>query len=217
MCKLFEETYEQYDVTVLDPDRDAEQRGIRDAGFETPALENRRELFAVMLAHALRYLRLYYDSDERLAADEKFAAWLDELNRIIPNGVGKLIGARVNLESAARLIAAFIYMATVEHEILGTGLWNYQLWTNVQPVRIYRNGQREPVDVYQRLVNANFNLNVGRTRLMHDFGYLALDRKGADAFRCFRYELQALQEKIDQEPFACWRITPRILEANINA
>ena len=217
MCKLFEETYEQYDLNVLDPDRDAEQRGIQDAGFETPALANRRELFAVMLAHALRYLRLYYDSDERLAADERFAAWLDELNRIIPNGVGKLIGARVNLESAARLIAAFIYMATVEHEALGTGLWNYQLWTNVQPVRIYHNGQREPVDVYQRLVNANFNLNVGRTRLMHDFGYLALDRKGADAFRRFRYELQALQEKIDQEPFACWRITPRILEANINA
>ena len=32
-------------------------------------------------------------------------------------------------------MAAFIYMGTVEHELLGTGLWNYQMWTHVQPVK----------------------------------------------------------------------------------
>jgi hypothetical protein len=217
MCKLFEETYDQYDITVLDPERDAELRGIRNAGFDTPALSNRQTLFDVMQAHALRYLRIYYESDEKLRGDPAFEGWIEELNRLVPNGVGKLLGDDVGIEKAARLIAAFIYMATVEHEILGTGLWNYQLWTNLQPVRIYRNGQREPLDVYQRLVNANFNLNVSRTRLMHDFGYLALDRKGADAFRLFRYELQTLQEKMEQEPFAHWKIYPNILEANINA
>ena len=217
MCKLLEETYGQYDITVLDPDRDAERRGIRNAGFDTPALSNRQALFDVMLAHALRYLRIYYESDEKLRGDPGFEGWVGELNRLVPNGVGKLLGDKIGIESAARLIAAFIYMAAVEHEILGTGLWNYQLWTNLQPVRIYRNGQREPLDVYQRLVNANFNLNVSRTRLMYDFGYLALDRKGADAFRVFRYELQTLQEKMDQVPFAHWKIYPNILEANINA
>jgi arachidonate 15-lipoxygenase len=217
MCKLFEETYDQYDITVLDPERDAERRGIRNAGFDTPALSNRQALFDVMQAHALRYLRIYYDSDERLCADPSFEGWVEELNRLVPNGVSKLLGDHIRIERAARLIAAFIYMAAVEHEILGTGLWNYQLWTNVQPVRIYRNDQHETLDVYQRLVNANFNLNVSRTRLMHDFGYLALDRKGADAFRLFRYELQTLQEKMEQEPFAHWKIYPNMLEANINA
>jgi arachidonate 15-lipoxygenase len=217
MCKLFSETYEHYDITVLDPERDAAQRGILDAGFETPALSNRLALFGVMHAHALRYLHLYYDSDEKLRIDVNFQDWVEELNRLIPNGVQKLLGEEITIEKAARLIAAFIYMATVEHEILGTGLWNYQLWTHVQPMRIYRNGQREPLDVYQRLVNANFNLNVSRARLMHDFGYLALDRQGADAFRMFRYELQSLQEEMEQEPFAFWKIYPNILEANINA
>src|SRR5205085_8586232 len=143
-----------------------------------------------------------------LSADASVRGWVEELNRNIPNGVHKLLGEQVIIENAARLIASFIYMAAVEHEILGTGLWNYQLWTNIQPVRIYRNGQREPLDVYQRLVNANFNLNVRRARLMQDFGYLALDRKGADAFRIFRYELQRLQEEMEQEPFACWKIYP---------
>lgn len=217
MCKLFAETYEQYDITVLDPARDAEQRGIAGAGFETPALSNRQALFNVMNAHALRYLRLYYDSDEKLCADEHLQNWVEELNLLVPNGIRKLLGEHITIESAARLITAFIYMVTVEHEILGTGLWNYQLWTYVQPIRIYRNGQLEALDVYQRLVNANFNLNVRRARLMQDFGYLALDHKGADAFRIFRAELQALQEKMEQEIFACWKIYPNILEANINA
>lgn len=217
MCKLLEETYWQYDIAVLDPARDAEQRGILDAGFDTPALSNRQAIFDVMHAHALRYLRLYYDADEKLRADANFTGWVEELNRIIPNGVGKLVDGEITVEKSARLIAAFIYMASMEHEILGTGLWNYQLWTHVEPVRVYKNGQREPLDVYQRLVNANFNLNVGRTRLMHDFGYLALDHKGADAFRIFRYELQTLQEQMEQETFAPWKIYPKILEANINA
>jgi arachidonate 15-lipoxygenase len=217
MCKLLSDTYEQYDITVLDPEREARQQGILDAGFDTPALKNRMSLFDVFHAHALRYLRLYYEGDEKLRADAYFQGWIEELNRIIPNGVQKLLGEDVSIGNAARLIAAFIYMASVEHEILGTGLWNYQLWTNVQPVRIYRNGQREPLDVYQRLVNANFNLNVSRARLMHDFGYMALDRKGADAFRVFRYELQCLQEQMEQELHACWKIYPNILEANINA
>ena len=125
--------------------------------------------------------------------------------------------AAITIEGAARLIAAFIYMATVEHEILGTGLWNYQMWTHIQPVRVYKNGQREPLDVYQRLVNANFNLNVNRARLLQDFGYLALDANGAHAFRKFKEELQALQGRLEQEPFAHWKMYPLILEANINA
>lgn len=217
MCKLFADTYDQYDVTVLDPPRDAERRGITSGRFDTLALTNRLELFNVMLAHALRYMRMYYDSDEALRADENFQNWLAELDRLVPNGIRRLSGDVISIESAGRLIAAFIYMATVEHEILGTGLWNYQLWTNVQPVRIYRNGQRETVDVYQRLVNANFNLNVRRARLMQDFSYLALNRKGADAFRLFQYELQLLQSRMEQETFAHWKIYPNILEANINA
>ena len=217
MCKLFEESYEQYDITVLDPDRDAEGRGIKDAGFETPALLNRQAHFDVMYAHACNYLKLYYSSDAALGADAAVASWADALDGMVPNGVRALLGSDVTLEGTARLIAAFIYMATVEHEILGTGLWNYQLWTHVQPVRVYKNGQREPIDVYQRLVNANFNLNVSRAQLLQDFSYLALDEKGVNAFRKFKADLQQLQARLAKEPFAYWKIYPNILEANINA
>jgi hypothetical protein len=47
----------------------------------------------------------------------------------VPGGVDRLLGDKITIEGAARLIAAYLYVGTVEHEVLGTGLWNYQLWT----------------------------------------------------------------------------------------
>ncbi|WP_395851911.1 lipoxygenase family protein [Cystobacter fuscus] len=217
MCQLFEETYHEYDISILDPSLDAKRRGIEDAGFDTPALDNRRQLFDVIHDHASRYLRLYYASDEQLRADVSFRAWVDDLDRLIPGGTRKVLGGELSLPGTARLIAALIYLVTVEHELLGTGMWNYQLWTHVQPVRVYEDNRREPIDVYQRLVNANFNLNVHRKQLLSDFSYLALEPRGAAAMRTFREELLAIDAKLEQEPPTCWRLSPRILEANINA
>ena len=115
------------------------------------------------------------------------------------------------------LLSTLIYLTTVEHEIVGSGVWDYQLWSDVQPVRVYRGGRRQPLDVYQRLVNANFNLNVAphptHGRLL---------RCGARPGRCgrlppFRLDLAVLQAAMDREPAACWRIEPKRLKANINA
>jgi arachidonate 15-lipoxygenase len=64
---------------------------------------------------------------------------------------------------------------------------------------------------------ANFNLNVHRTALLDDFSTLALDAKGADAFRAFRSDLLELQRSLDATPSAPWRMDPKRLKANINA
>jgi len=96
-------------------------------------------------------------------------------------------------------------------------MWNYQLWVHRQPTRVYKNGQREPLDIYQRLVNANYTLNVRRKQLLDDFSYLSLDDRGRQAFKTFRDELLALQTRMEAEKFEYWKIYPRILEANINA
>ncbi|WP_169747922.1 lipoxygenase family protein [Pseudonocardia acaciae] len=217
MCELFEDTYDAYDITVLDPDRDAARRGLDSAGFDTPSLANLRAIFDVLHAHAARYLALYYPTDRALRADAAVVDWLATMDRLVPNGVRALSGEDVTIAGTARFVAALLHLATVQHEVLGTGLWNYQMWSQVQPVRVYRNGRRLPVDVYQRLVNANFNLNVKRAALMQDFGYLALDARAAAEFRAFQQELEELQSRLTKEPFAYWRIYPNILEANINA
>ena len=117
----------------------------------------------------------------------------------------------------ARLLARQLYLVTVQHEILGSYMWDYQLWTHRQPARIYEDFRREPLDVYQRLVNANFNLNVHRRALMDDFTYLALDDRAKAAMDQFQSELGELQADMNSPPRAVWRLDPRDLEVNINA
>jgi hypothetical protein len=217
MCKLFEHSYEKFTIVVNDPERDAAKRGITSDEFETLSLINQREIFDVMHEHAKRYIGVYYDTDEALRQDEHVQNWLAQLDKITPNGIGDVVGDNVTLKNLARLIASYIYLVTVQHELLGSFMWNYQMWLHKQPVRVYKDGRREPLDVYQRLVNANFNLNVNRKKLMDDFSYLAIDPNGADVFKAFRQALQALQGKMEQEPFAYWKIYPQMLNTNMNA
>ena len=216
LCKLLADSYEQYDIRVTDPSTDADRRGIRKGGFDLPALENRLAHWDVIHSHAHRYLNLYYDCDQDLRDDAPVEAWVNELNRLVPGGVTDLLGDKLTIEGAARLIAAYIYAGTVEHEVLGSGLWNYQLWTHVQPVRVYKDGQREPIDLYQRLVNYNFMLNVRRAPLLQDISHLALDAAGAAAFSTFLAELAALQASLEVEDRPLWKVSPKILELSLN-
>ena len=190
---------------------------------DAPTEDNLARLFGLMLAHARHYLALYYphagsspDGPESLRSDAPLGAWLDELNLLVPGGVG-VTSADVDLDSLARLVARCIYLASVQHEIAGGFLWNYQLWVHRQPVRVYASGQREPWDIYQRLVNANYNLNVHRRGLIDDFSHLALDDLGAAAMQRFCQDLQALQTDMEREPWAVWKLYPRVLKVNINA
>ncbi len=217
VCDLFQQSCADSDLRRFNPNFDVRLRGVDASELDLPAHENFRAIFDVIRAHVERYLRLYYDSGEAIAADEQLAAWLESLEAYIPHGVAELVGAPFTISGASELLATLVYFTTVEHEVLGSGVWNYQLWPDVQPPRVYASGQRIPLDVYARLVNANFTLNVRRTPLMSDFSSLALDVRGAQAFRTFHEDLTRLQAAMDGAPTTGWRIEPRMLKANINA
>lgn len=222
MCRLFEQSHREFPMVVNDPEEDAKRRQIRQQGFDTPTQDNLEAIFTVLHAHARHYLQLYYPDTPQnsgtwlIRNDAAILAWLDELNQLTPNGV-EVSRTDVTFDSLARLIARFMYLVTVQHEILGSFVWDYQLWTHRQPVRVYTNGQREPLDVYQRLVNANYNLNVNRRQLIYDFSYLALDARGKAAFGEFNRNLNALQASMEQQPWAVWKMYPKMLKVNINA
>jgi hypothetical protein len=222
LCRLFDDTWGGLDFGINDPVADAQARQVTGQGFDTPTEDNLAALFDVMHGHALDYLSLYYPhaaqgaGTEGLRDDGVLLDWLDALNELVPNGVG-LTRDSVDLAGLARLVARCIYLVSAQHEILGSFLWNYQLWTHRQPVRVYASGQPEPVDVYQRLVNANYNLNVSRRALMSDFSALAPDDLGAQSMRRFQQRLQDLQTRMDSEPWTVWKLYPRALKVNINA
>ena len=222
-CQLFDSSYGECDFGVYDPQRDAHRRGVLQQGFDTPTEDNLAELFGLMHTFTRAYVALYYPhaadnpaGNVGLRSDPALVAWLDALNRLVPHGVG-VSSADVDFDQLARLLAQCIYLVSVQHELLGSYVWNYQPWTHRQPVRMYANGQPEPLDVYQRLINANYNLNVHRRALIGDFGYLALDERGAAAMRHFSQQLQGLQSSMEQRPWAVWKLYPSVLKVNINA
>ena len=222
MCNLFSGTYVQYKFIVNDPEEDARDRGILKGGFDTPTQNDLEQLFSIFFRHASAYVHIYYESDAQIAQDAAVQNWITELDGSIPNGIKAVLRGGITRDSVSRLIARFMYLVTVQHDIVGSFLWNYQLWAHKQPTRMYRNGNRMPLDAYQRLVNANFNLNVPRTPLMNDFSDLirADDNKRAEAIQAlndFQKGLKDLETKWRMEPWYVWRVYPKLLEVNINA
>jgi hypothetical protein len=219
MCDLFDDTYREYQHSVNDPETDAKSRGLQGADLDTPTQHNLEELFDVMHRFVQNYLEIYYPRDPNgttaVRRDIEVMAWLDELNVLLPNGVG-VSRKRVTWDELARMLAGQLYLVTAQHEILGSFLWNYQLWTHRQPARIYVDFQAEPLDVYQRLVNANYILNVHRRALIHNFDALVLPN-ARDALSRFQRELRDLQAEMESEPDAVWRVYPNDLKVNINA
>lgn len=216
LYRLCDDSYKTYHFSVSDPRVDAATRGLADAAFDLPTQRNLEALFDVLHAHARRYIGLYYATDEGVQQNAPIGQWLEELNRLIPNGVARSVHA-LTRDSLARVVAGILYLVTAYHETVGAQLWNYQLWTQAQPVRIFKDGRRESLDVYQRLVNMNYLLHVIRTPLINDFTPLALDEAGRQAFRDFQANLQDLQRRMEREPWAVWKLYPDNLEANINA
>jgi hypothetical protein len=88
MCDLFDKTYLDYHHIVNDPEADGEDRKVRNAGFETPTQDNLEKLFKVMNRFTRNYLQIYYPSAPPLRRDRQVMAWLEELNKRVPNGVG---------------------------------------------------------------------------------------------------------------------------------
>lgn len=224
LCRLFTDTVGGFDVQAWDPQTYAAKRGILPAGFKQPTEENLATLFDVMHRHTTRYLAIYYATDAAVRADRAICQWVDELHKALPNGL-PMTSATLTLAGLARLAASCLYFATVQHELVGAFLWNYQPWTHVVPVRVACDGSREPVDVYQRLINMNFMLNTPRAPLLTNLTPLALPEPAQPgrqalavaAFRLLLKELEALQRAMEQEPWKPWRLYPKSLEVNINA
>jgi arachidonate 15-lipoxygenase len=218
MCRLFSDTASGFDLRMIHPFCDAEHRGVVDVPGGTPALDNRLDLWRVIHDHVERFMSRYFARTADLRGDLQYARWLDVLTEMIPAGVQELVGTPLTLEGSVELLSTLVYMATVEHEIVDANIFDYQLWNDVQPARVYETGVAEPLDVYQRLVDYNFILSVNRTPLMSEFSSLVPhdDRQGRAAFVEFRKDLNSLQMRIDQLPPAVWRIEPRALRANMN-
>lgn len=216
MCALFEHTYARLRLDTFDIERDARARGELGTGLDTLSYDNMKQIFDVLLEHTSSYVNAYYESDAALVGDAAVQAWLEEMRRNIPNGIS-MTEEEVSRASVARLIAIMFHVVIAEHALRDSSPWNYILWTNYAPIRVYADGSREPLDVFQHLVNANMLLQVHRALLTQDFSYLALDTRGRERFSAFRANLLALEARNNDATRLPWKLYPAALNANMNA
>ena len=222
MCELLEVSAKEFRFDVGDPKADAMRRGLTQHRIDLPTQRNVEALYEVIHRHVERYVAVYYDQDATVQNDRAIHQWGASLERLLPHAN---IGLKATVASLTDTIARFIYFVTVYHESVGALLWNYQMWTGIHPIRVYQDDWREPLDVYQRLVNTNYLLHVIRAPLMDDYSGVALvDPQNPSktaaariAFETFREELRTLQQVMDQEPWGYWKLYPNRLEVNINA
>ena len=87
------------------------------------------------------YLEIFFPKSatgaKDIRNDPETLAWLKELNACVPNGVG-VDPTKFTWEDLARMLAGQLYLVTVQHELLGSFMWNYQLWTHRQPAGYMR-------------------------------------------------------------------------------
>ena len=224
LMKFFDDMYEIYHCSMMNPREDWTKRGLDSAIDidDAPSHENLVELYDLMYVHARRYIYHYYKSDKALREDPFVADWLEELNRIIPNGIpGALLGNKLDRDRLAHFIGGYIYESNTIHEIAGTNLWDYQLWTDKNPIRIYSNGQRLPRDIFQRAINNNFALQLERDPLCFDYRDVAKDEAGRKLFTQFCVDCRRLQvdydlERWDSGDHPIWRMEPRNLNIGMN-
>ena len=224
MCSLLESSAKEFLLEIGNLKLDVKRRGLADCGIDLPTQGNLESLYRVMHRHAQRYVGLYYSQDADVHADDALRAWVEGLHRLLPHaGIGGLWP--LTAAGLADVLTRVIYLVSAYHESVGALLWNYQMWTSLHPIRVYRDRRREPLDVYQRLVNTNYLLQVIRAPLMADYSGVALDEPtnpqrtelAKGVFRTFLAELAALQQAMDLEPPGLWKLHPKMLEVNINA
>lgn len=217
LSHYYDAMHKKYDIAMVDPHSDWERRGLAGSHFHCPTQDNLCEVFGLMHGHAQRYVEAYYASDEALQQDEHVHKWLTALGAMVPNGLGDFVAGGITRSGLARLIGGYINEGNSVHDMVGTTLWDYQLWVDKNPVRVHRDGRRIPLDVLQRAINNNFALQIRRAPLLANYKDVALDEKGAALFTQFYDECRALQDHYDKTPTGPWRMEPKNLEINMNA
>lgn len=206
----------RYRATVMDPSADRVARGLGDTRFDSPTQRNLEQLFSIMHNHAKRYIYAYYSSDDELRRDKDVERWLATMESLIPNGLGEYLGGGLSRNSMARLLGAVIYEGCATHDLVGTTLWDYQLWVDRNPVRVNRDGSRISLSVLHRVIMNNFALQLVRAPLLDNYSAVALDEKGKQLFKQWFEECSQLQHDYDLHPADIWRMEPKNLEVSMN-
>jgi len=197
LLRMVHDHLAHFDFWDFEPDTQFARRGTGDTPFPYPYRDNVMRLWAPTREYVEAYLCLYYVSDDDVAADARLVSWADELERLLPNGIGIPAGG-ITFEWLTRVCATLIHVSTVEHDILNNVIWNYSTFGWLIPTVVPQSGEpmdmRRAFDMVATLIPTWKPYNM---LLTSDIPALALDDEAQAVMTRWLEELDRIQNEMD--------------------
>jgi hypothetical protein len=194
---MVEDHLAHFDFWDFEPPTQFARRGTTSTPFAYPYRENVMSFWTVTRDYVDRYLALYYDGDTAVASDAELVRWVDDLNRLMSNGIGN----ELTRDVLGRVCSTLIHVSTVEHDILNNVVWDYTTLGWVTPTVVPLSGepmdQRRSFDLLATLIGTWKPYNM---LLTADVPTLALDSRAASVMADWIASLSRLQGEMGARP-----------------
>ena len=197
LAKMAGDYLSRFDVWDFEPPTQFARRGTAATPFAYPYRDNVMRVWAVTRAYTDAYLRLYYSGDAAVNDDRDLVAWIDDLDRLIPNGISRPAEGATR-DWLARLCATLLHLSTAEHDVLNNLVWDYSTIGWIIPTVVPASGaamdQRRAFDLVATIIGTWKPYNM---LLTADVPSLALDDAGRAVMRQWIDGLAAIQKELE--------------------
>jgi hypothetical protein len=189
----------RFDVWDFEPPTQFARRGTTSTPFPYPYRDNVMQVWQATHAYVDAYLRLYYDGDAAARVDAELAAWTDELERLVPNGIGRP-DAGVARDWLGRLCATLLHLSVAEHDVLNNLVWDYSTIGWIIPTVAPESGApmdcRRAFDLVATIIGTWKPYNM---LLTADVPSLACDARGRAVMQEWIDRLTAIQQAMEKD------------------
>jgi hypothetical protein len=193
LTQMASERLDGYHIWDFEPPTHFARRGTAETPFPYPYRDNVLALWAETQQYVASYVALYYDADSALDADREVKGWLQQLDRLVTNGIGLPAGG-LTREWLSRLCATVIHTSTVEHDYLNNVAWDYSTLSWIVPAVVPLSGepmdQRRAFDLLATIIGTWKRYNM---LLTADVASLALDEAARGVMQRWIDRLGAVQ------------------------
>lgn len=199
IAKMAGDHLQRYDFWDFEPPSHFARRGTSETPFDYGYRDNVLRAWNATIDYTREYVALYYVDDPAVTADPEVTAWLDELDRLLTNGIRR-DNESFTRERLARLCATLIHHSTVEHDVLNNIVWNYSTLCWLFPTAVPASGQpmdqRRAFDLMATIIGTWKPYNM---LLTCEIPNLALDDRAKAVMQRWLDRLQAIQNEMEPE------------------
>ena len=133
-----------------------------------------------------------------MRADRELGAWLDELDRLVPNGIGRSAAGAFR-DWLARLCGMLLHLSTAEHDVLNNIVWDYSTIGWIIPTVVPESGaamdRLRAFDLVATIIGTWKPYNM---LLTADVPALACDPRGRALMQAWIDRLGEIQREMDK-------------------